>query len=188
MDRRARQATVHGVTESDTTEQLNTRTHSQYHYDAIRQSSPKTTCTCVFTAHTHRVSGVQEGQWFTLNARSVANIPNPGIKPASPVSCIGRQILYHWWSGGLVTKSCPTRATPWTAARQAPLSKGFSRQGYWSGLPFSSPGDLPDPGIKMRNRTQVSCIAGRFFTDWPTREAHWATPNHAIPISGILTF
>ena len=38
--------------------------------------------------------------------------------------------------------------TPWSIARQAPLSLGFSRQEYWSGLPFSSPGDLPDPGIK----------------------------------------
>ncbi|KAM7230968.1 hypothetical protein CapIbe_018458, partial [Capra ibex] len=37
--------------------------------------------------------------------------------------------------------------TPWTLARQAPLSMGFSRQEYWSGLPFPSPGDLPDPGI-----------------------------------------
>ena len=47
--------------------------------------------------------------------------------------------------GGLVTKSCPT---PWTIACQAPLSMGFSRQEYWSGLPFPSPGHLPDPGIK----------------------------------------
>ena len=39
-------------------------------------------------------------------------------------------------------------ATPWTAACQAPLSMGFSRQEYWSGLPFPSPGDLPDPGIE----------------------------------------
>ena len=39
-------------------------------------------------------------------------------------------------------------ATPWTAACQAPLSMEFSRQEYWSGLPFPSPGDLPDPGIK----------------------------------------
>ena len=38
--------------------------------------------------------------------------------------------------------------TPWTAAYQAPLSMGFSRQEYWSGLPFPSPGDLPDPGIE----------------------------------------
>ena len=38
--------------------------------------------------------------------------------------------------------------TPWTAADQAPRSMGFSRQKSWSGLPFLSPGDLPDPGIK----------------------------------------
>ena len=40
-------------------------------------------------------------------------------------------------------------ATPWTVAYQAPPSMGFSRQGFWSGLPFPSPGDLPDPGIKL---------------------------------------
>ena len=42
-------------------------------------------------------------------------------------------------------------ATPWTVAHQAPLSMGFSRQEYWSGLPFPSPGHLPDPGIKPRS-------------------------------------
>ena len=49
---------------------------------------------------------------------------------------------------GLVTQSCPTLATPWTVTHQAPLSMGFSRQEYWSGLPFPSPGDFPDPGIE----------------------------------------
>ena len=39
---------------------------------------------------------------------------------------------------------------PWTVDRQAPLSMGCSRQEYWSGLPFSTPGDLPDPGIELR--------------------------------------
>ena len=61
--------------------------------------------------------------------------------------------------------------TPWTAAHQAPLSMRFSRQGYWSGLPFPSPGDLPNPGIKPRDQTQVSCSAGISFTNWATREA-----------------
>ena len=42
-------------------------------------------------------------------------------------------------------------ATPWTAARQAPLSMGFSRQEYWSGLPYPPPGDLPDPRIEPRS-------------------------------------
>ena len=44
-------------------------------------------------------------------------------------------------------------ATPWTVAHQAPPSMGFSRQEYWSGLPFPSPGDLPDPGIEPRSST-----------------------------------
>ena len=45
----------------------------------------------------------------------------------------------------------PDSATPWTAAYQALLSMRFSRQGYWSGLPFPSPGDLPNPGIEPRS-------------------------------------
>ena len=48
----------------------------------------------------------------------------------------------------LVAKSCATLATPWTVACQAPLSKGFSRQEYRSGLPFPSAGDIPDQGIE----------------------------------------
>ena len=52
---------------------------------------------------------------------------------------------------GLVAQSCLTLVTPWTIARQAPLSMGFSRQEYWSGLPFPSPKDLPDPGIEPRS-------------------------------------
>ena len=52
--------------------------------------------------------------------------------------------------GGLDAKLCLTLVTPWTVACQAPLSMGFSRQEYWGGLPFPSPGDLPDLGIKLR--------------------------------------
>ena len=44
-------------------------------------------------------------------------------------------------------------ATPWTVAYQVSLSMGFFRQEYWSGLPFPSPGDPPDPGIKPRSPT-----------------------------------
>ena len=53
--------------------------------------------------------------------------------------------------GGLLAKSCPTLVTAWTIALQAPLSMGFSRQEYQSGLPFPSPGDLPNPGIEPRS-------------------------------------
>ena len=49
--------------------------------------------------------------------------------------------------------------TPWTVPRQAPLSLGFSRQEDWSGLPFSSPGDLPHSGIESMS----PALAGRFF-------------------------
>ena len=50
--------------------------------------------------------------------------------------------------------------TPLTVALQVPLSMEFSRQGYWSGLPFPSPGDLPDPGIEPESLA----LAGGFFT------------------------
>ena len=52
------------------------------------------------------------------------------------------------FGGSLVDKSCQTLVIPWTVACQVPLSMGFPRQEYWSGLPFPSPGDLPDPGIE----------------------------------------
>ena len=48
----------------------------------------------------------------------------------------------------LVAQLCLTLSDPWTVTRQAHLSTGFSRQEYWSGLPFPSPGDFPNPGIK----------------------------------------
>ena len=56
---------------------------------------------------------------------------------------------------------------PWTVARQAPLSMGFSRQEYWSGLSFPPPGDLPDPGV----RPASPALAGGFFTTSTTWEA-----------------
>ena len=52
-----------------------------------------------------------------------------------------------------VPQSCLTLCDPWTVALQAPLSMGFSRQEYWSGLPCSPPGDLPNPGIEPRSPT-----------------------------------
>ena len=56
--------------------------------------------------------------------------------------------LHTYWFGGLVAKSCLTLVIPWAVPCQVPLSMGFPRQEYWSGLPFTSPGDLLDPGIK----------------------------------------
>ena len=56
--------------------------------------------------------------------------------------------------------------TPWTVAHQAPLSMGFPRQEYWSGLPFPSPGDLTEPGIKPES-PESPALAGRFFNTLP---------------------
>ena len=58
-------------------------------------------------------------------------------------------------------------ATPWTVARQAPLSRKFCRKEKWRGLPFPTPGDLPDPRIKLLSLA----LAGKFFTTSATWEA-----------------
>ena len=60
--------------------------------------------------------------------------------------------------------------TPWTVARQAPLFMRFSREKYWSRLPLSTPGDLPQPGIEPSSLMSPP-KAGRFFTTWATWEA-----------------
>ena len=59
----------------------------------------------------------------------------------------------------------------WTRAHQAPLSMGFSRQEYWSGLPWSPPVDLPDPGTEFASLMDPA-MAGRFFTTSTTWEAY----------------
>ena len=55
---------------------------------------------------------------------------------------------------------------PWTATHQSPLSMDFSRQEYWSGLPFPTPGDLSDPGIEPSS-LESPILTGRFFTTVP---------------------
>ena len=61
--------------------------------------------------------------------------------------------------------------TPWTAACQAPLSMRFSRQEYWSRLLFPTPGDLPDPGIKLLSQVSPTLACG-FFTTAPPGKAN----------------
>ena len=93
--------------------------------------------------------------------------------------------------GGLVTKSCPTLVTPWTVACQAPLSMGFFRPGYWSGLPFPSPGNLPNPGIEPGSPALQAdslptelwgkppkCILYQFppFSVWPSHNRSISAP------------
>ena len=73
-------------------------------------------------------------------------------------------------------------ATPWSVACQAPLFMGFFRQEYWRGLPLTSPGDLPDPGIKLTSLVSPA-LAGRFFTTsttWEGREDRCEKPIELI--------
>ena len=75
--------------------------------------------------------------------------------------------------GGLVAKLCLILATPWTVDAQVSLSMGFSRKEYWSGLPFPSPGDLPNPGIKPKAFTlQADSL--------PTELAAYSLLNHCL--------
>ena len=72
--------------------------------------------------------------------------------------------------------------TPWTIARQAPLSMGFSRQEYWSGLPFPSLGDLLDPWIEPASPV----LAGRIFTTEPLGKLRVLTSYHVITDSLVF--
>jgi len=76
-------------------------------------------------------------------------------------------------------------ATPWTVACQAPLPMGSSRQGYWSGVPFLPPGDLPDPGMEPKSPVSPAspALAGRFSTTEPTGKPINST---AFPFKGLL--
>ena len=98
-----------------------------------------------------------------------------------------------------VAQSCLTLCNPWTVAHQAPPSMGFSRQEYWSGLPFPSPGDLPDPGIEPRSCLTWSETMGEvmkimatsfrrshartaaFSAPSPAAGQHWPTPPPETP-------
>ena len=89
--------------------------------------------------------------------------------------------------------------TLWTVAHQAPLSIGFSRQKYWSRLPCTPPGDLPDPGIEPESLVYPA-LADRFFTTSATWEAHsliiqlqniwlknWRSESHSVMFDSLYT-
>ena len=85
-------------------------------------------------------------------------------------TCSMIHLINRWCAKSL--QSCPTLPTPWTTGTQRVfLSMGFSRQEYWSGLPFPCPGDLPDPGIEPAS-LESPAPASRFFTTSATCEAH----------------
>ena len=77
-------------------------------------------------------------------------------------------------------QSCPTLCDPRDCSPQAPLSVGFSRHEYWSGLPFPSPGHLPHPGIEPGSLT-CPALAGGFFTT----SATWEVQSHLRTLQNI---
>ena len=76
----------------------------------------------------------------------------------------------------------PLFATLWTETRQVSLFMGFSRREYWSGLPFPSPGDLPDAGMEPGSLA-TPALAGRFFYHWATWKAQrlYCANNETVP-------
>ena len=92
-----------------------------------------------------------------LPCPSPGDLPNAGIEPESPAlqaESLPADLLEKPWTsqeGEVVSSRVRLFATPRTVAYQALPSMGFSRQEYWSGLPFPSPEDLPDAGIEPRS-------------------------------------
>ena len=77
--------------------------------------------------------------------------------------------------------------TPWSVACQAPSFMGFSRQEYWSGLPFPTPGDLPNPGIKSVSFASP-VLAGRFFTTASPGKPYVTTYQmHTLKVCSLLS-
>ena len=97
----------------------------------------------------------RQGYWSGLPFPSPGDLPNPGIEPGSPA--LQADSLPTELQGKLNdNKLCAQSLSYiqlfeilWTVAHQASPPMGFSRQEYWSGLPFPSPGDLPDPGTEL---------------------------------------
>ena len=107
--------------------------------------------------------------WSGLPRPPPGDLPDPGLEPM--------YVMSPALTCGLFTTELPVCVqflshvqlfvTPWTVACKAPLPMGFSRQEYWSGLPFPPAVNLPDPGIEYPVLAESSALARRFFTTEP---------------------
>ena len=107
-------------------------------------------------------------QCFSLTMQVVKHLP------AYLYVCLHACMLSHFGCVHLFV-------TPWTVAHQAPLSMGFSRQEYWSGLPCPPPGDLLDPGIEPGSLISPT-LSGRFFI------SKWTWDLESVSVSLSLTY
>ena len=121
--------------------------------------TPFASCTHASAVHFHprrrlpSFCPARSGSDATISNSSLLEIISP---PSEQRAVMCPQWLSRIWLS----------ATPWTVARQAPLSTGFPRQEHWNGLPFLPPGDLPHPGIKPASPASPE-LADRFFTTAP---------------------
>ena len=138
MDRGTRRATVHGVTKCQTSSYIYIYIYVIYYTYANRKM-----CYYKWSHLCPSVGSIYIFTYTSMHSAIVANMILP-----------------------IVLSHAQFFATPWITACQAPLSIKFSRQEYWSGLPFPSPGDLPNPGIKP----MLPVLAGKFFTTKPPRK------------------
>ena len=111
------------------------------------------------------------GRWLRLS--SIVLCPESSLLSNDFQISLGALWTERVWIFLLFSRSVVSNSftTPWTVAHQAPLSVGFPMQEYWIGLPFPSPGDLPNPGIKLTASRLLHCI--RVLYHWAAREALW---------------
>ena len=177
-------ATVHGVTKS----QIRL---SDFTQDSVSHSLMPTLCN--YSLLSSSVNGILQARILAAAAaKSLQSCPTlcdpiDGSPPGSPIPGIPQARTLEWvaiafsnaWKWKVKMKSLShvwLLVTPWTAAHQAPPSMGFSRQEYWTGVPLPSPRILEWVAIPFSrgyfwdcDLTQISCLAGRFFTIWATR-------------------
>ena len=115
-------------------------------------------------------------EWTRISVTVVSHQATSGTHRHAPPPSILNCLHLHLWSQK-VWVACLVRVcmlglfsrvqlcvTPWTVAHQAPLSMGFSRQEYWSGLPCPPPGDFPNPGIELASLMSLALARGFFST------------------------
>ena len=142
---------------SDTTEQLN---NSRLNYSKLQLSSTRLLFVTCFPSHSGHCSSIVQPQ-----------TPSPRAPFKTESSVLLIPIIFYTCAGPIV-QLCLTLCDPMDC--RPPGSMGFSRQEYWSGLPFPSPGDLPNQGIQLESPAlgAVFCTAGGFLLSLSHQRSH----------------